>query len=72
MDIGAAENRGATLNMEVEGSSDEGEGGGRMLTLEATGFQTQEAETGGTMLFDVHNGFNELIRLAMLWTVQQR
>ena len=33
-------------------------------------FLTQEAEPSGTTLVDARNGFNELSRLAMLWTVQ--
>ena len=39
------------------------------MSLEATGLLTQGAETGGMMLIDACNGFNELCRLAMLWTV---
>ena len=31
---------------------------------------TQEADTSGTTLVDARNGFNELIRLAMLCTVR--
>ena len=33
---------------------------------------TQDAEPSGKTLVDAHNGFNELSRLAMLWTVRHR
>ena len=45
---------------------------GGLLALEATGLLTQEAETGGTALANACNGFNKLIRLAMLCTVWNR
>ena len=32
----------------------------------------KKAELRGTMLVDAHNGFNELSRLEMLWTVRHR
>ena len=47
-------------------------GGGTLRALEALEFLTQEAETSGTKLVDAGNGFNELIHLAMLWTVRHR
>ena len=59
--------------MEVEEDRDrEGkEGGdGTQRELVALEFLTQDAEPRGTMLVDAHNGFNELSRLAMLWTVR--
>ena len=37
--------------------------------MEATGLLNQDAEPGGTTLVDALNVFNELSRLAMLWTV---
>ena len=40
------------------------------MALEATGFLTQDVDPGGTILVDTHNGFNKLIRLAMIWTVR--
>ena len=46
------------------------EGDGTLRALEAIEFLTQEAEPSGKALVDDHNGFKELIRLAMLWTVQ--
>ena len=61
--------------MEVEGdrgSEGEEEGGGTQRALEALEFLTQDAEPSGTTLVDAHNGFNELIRLVMLWTVRHR
>ena len=48
-----------------------GEGGwvGGLMALEATELLTRDADPGVTTLVDSRNGFNELIRLAMLWTV---
>ena len=40
------------------------------MTLEATGLLTQDSDTGGTTLLDACNGFNEMSRLLMLWTVR--
>ena len=59
------------LRVDVEGSK-EGEMGveGNLMSLGVTGFLTQEAKMSGTMLVDYHNGFNELSRLAILWTVR--
>ena len=59
---------------EVEKDYVETKGGGGggvrgLLVLESTGILTQDAEPGETMLVDAHNGLNEVIRLAMLWTV---
>ena len=45
--------------------------GGDLLALEATGILTQDTEPSGTTIIDVHNGFNDLSRLAMRWTVHQ-
>ena len=61
------------MEFEEEGASkgDE-EGGGTQWSLEALEFLIQEIEPSGTTLVDVCNGFNELSRLAMLWTVQHR
>ena len=64
-----------TQEMEVEGDGwSEGEEGcrGTQRALEALEFLTQYAEPSGTTLVDAHNGFNELSRLAMLWTVRHR
>ena len=61
-----------TLRMEgVEDEGSEGEegGGGTLRELEALEFLTQEAEPSGTTLVDARNGFNDLSRLEMLWTV---
>ena len=71
----AAEGLVAALEMEVEeerGSKGEEEGGGNQRALGVIEFLTQEAETSVTTLVDASNGFNELSRLAMLWTVQHR
>ena len=54
--------------MEVEGDY-HGEVEATLVELGATGLMTQESKPGRTMVFDACNGFNELIRLAMLWTV---
>ena len=54
------------------GSEGEEGGGGTQRALEALEFLTQEAEPSGTTLVDACNGFNELSRLAMLWTVRHR
>ena len=40
--------------------------------LGAPEFLTQDAEPSGTTLVDSCNGFNKLIRLAMLWTLHHR
>ena len=56
--------------MEEEGASKvEEEGGGTQRALEALEFLTQESEPSGTTLVDARNWFNNLSRLAMLWTV---
>ena len=58
------------MEMEVDRASEGEEGGGGTLReLEALEFLIQEAETSGTKLVDARNGFNELSRLEMLWTV---
>ena len=62
----------ATQNMEVEearGSEGEDEGGETQRALGSLQFLTQNAEPSGTTLVDARNGFNEMSRLAMLWTV---
>ena len=46
----------------------EGIGGG-MLVLEDTGLMTHDDDPGGKTFVDAHNGFNDLIQLAMLWTM---
>ena len=71
----AAEGLAEALEMEVEeegASEGEEEGGGTQRALEALEFLTQEADPSGTTLVDARNGFNELSRLAMLWTVRHR
>ena len=69
----AAEGLAVAIEMEVEEdreSEGEDEGGGTQQALESLEFLTQEAEMSGTTLIDARNGFNELRRLAMLWTVR--
>ena len=56
--------------MEDEGSEGEEGGGGTQRALEALELLTQDAEPSGTMLVHACNGFNELSRLEMLWTVR--
>ena len=70
----AEEGLAEALKMEVEedeGSEGEEGGGGTLRALGALEFLTQEAEPSGTTLVDARNGFNELSRLTMLWTVRQ-
>ena len=55
----------------VEGEGDEG-GEGTQRALGALEFLTQNADPSGTTLVDACNGFNDLIRLEMLWTVWHR
>ena len=60
-----------TQEMEVEGyggREGEEEGGGNQRALEAFEFLTQDPELSGSTLVYALNGFNELSRLAMLWT----
>ena len=61
------------MEVEGEGGSEGEEGrGGTQQAREALEFLTQDAEPSGTTLVDACNGFNELSRLAMLWTVRHR
>ena len=63
----------ASQEMEVEedrGSEGEDLGGGTQRALGPLEFLTQEAEPSGTTLVDACNGFNNLSRLEMLWTVR--
>ena len=61
------------MEVEEERDSEGGEeGGGTQQALEALEFFTQEAYPSGSTLVDARNGFNELSRLAMLWTVRHR
>ena len=54
------------------GSEDEEEGEGTLRALGALEFLTQDSEPSSTTLVDSRNGFNELSRLEMLWTVHHR
>ena len=75
MEEEAAEQLTAALEMEVEEDRDsEGEegGDGTQRALGAPEFLTQDVEPSGTTLADARNGFNELSRLVMLWTVRHR
>ena len=56
--------------VEDEGSEGGEGGGGTLRALETLELLTQESEPSGTTLVDARNGFNELSRLAMLWTVR--
>ena len=69
----AAEGLAAALGMEVEEcrrSEGEEGGGGTQRELEALEFLPQEVEPSGTTLVDSRNGFTNLSRLVMLWTVR--
>ena len=50
----------------------EEEGDETLRALGALEFLTQDAEPSGTTLVDARNGFNELNRLEILWTVRHR
>ena len=61
----------SSLGMEVDGEGEgEEEGVGTLRELGAIEFLTQDADPSGTILVDARNGFNELSRLEMLWTVR--
>ena len=73
----AAEGLDSALDMEVVGDgekywADKGkeEGKGTLLALLDLEFLTQDADPSRTTLVDACNSFNELSRLAMLWTVR--
>ena len=69
----AEEGLTVALEVEVDRGNEGEEGGGRtQRSLEALELLTQEDEPSGTTLVDARNGFNELSRLSMLWTVQHR
>ena len=75
MEEEAADGLEAALGMEVEetGKVDGKEGGeGTQRALVSLELLTQEYEPRGTTLVDAHNGFNDLSRLAILWTVRHR
>ena len=55
----------------AKGEGNEG-GDGTIRALGYLEFLTQEVEPSRTTLVGARNGFNELIRLAMLWTVWHR
>ena len=59
--------------MEVEEDGEIEEGGyGTIRAMKAIEFLTQEEEPSGTTLVDARNRFEELSRLAILWTVRYR
>ena len=71
----AAECLEATLNMEMEvvwNINVEGEEGddGTQRDMGDSDFLTHDEEPSGTTLIDARNGFNNLSRLTMLWTVR--
>ena len=71
----ATEGLEVALGMEVEevGGSEGKEGGdGNPRALGSLEFLTQDEEPSGTTLVDARNGFNEISRLEMLWTVRHR
>ena len=43
-----------------------------MLAMKYIGLLNKYADPGGTNLVDACNGFNEMLQLAMLWTVCHR
>ena len=73
----AAEIFTVVQEMEVEEEREdlvEGEykGDGNLRALGALEFLTKDAETTRTMIVDARNGFNDMSRLAMLWTMRHR
>ena len=61
--------------MEVEEdmwSEGEGVSGGTQRALGSLEFLTQDAEPSGTTLVDASNGFNEMSRLEMMWSLGHR
>ena len=54
------------------GSKVEEGGDGTQRALGSLEFRTLDAELSRTTLVDARNGFNELRRLVMLWTVRHR
>ena len=61
----------AVLEMEVEDTGEgEGEGEGTQNALGALKLLTQYADPSEKTIVDSCNGFNELSRLAMMWTVR--
>ena len=71
----AADTLEAEIGVEVEEDEDsDGEEGDDRTQSElgALEFLTQDADPSGTTLVDDCNGFNELSRLAILWTVRHR
>ena len=67
----AAEQLDAALEMEVEEEGEGEEGGdGNIRALGAIEFLTQEEDPSGITLVDDPNGFNELSRLVIMWTVR--
>ena len=71
----AADCLGEALEIEVDGEGEgrvEEGGDGTQRELLALEFLTQDAEPSGTTLVYYRNGFYELSRLAMLWTVRHR
>ena len=69
----AAEQLEAVLEMEVEETGeDKEEDNGTQRALGAIDFLTQDTEPIGTTLVDACNGFNKLIRFAMMWTMRHQ
>ena len=67
----AAAGLAEALGMEVEedeGSEGKEGGGGTQRALEDLEFLNQDADPSRRTLVDARNGFNELSRLAMMWT----
>ena len=61
------------MNVEEDGGSEGEEGGeGTQRALGALEFLTQDAYPSRSTIVDACNGFNDLSRLAMMWTVRHR
>ena len=69
----AAEKLEDALEMEIEETCEGEEGGdGTQREMGDLDFLTRDSDPNGTTLVDARNGFNELSRLAILWTVRHR
>ena len=67
---GGRDSGGSTRDGGICRGQGRGMGEGNLRALGAIELLTQDVETIGAMLVDARNGFNELIRVEILWTVR--
>ena len=73
MEVGEEDTEeGCELEEDISAEEEVGRLGEALLALEAIEILPQEAELGRINLIDARNRFNNLIRLAMPWTVCYR